>query len=266
VLYARVVTGSERNLIRLRIWLACRVYRSFPSVGVCRFGPRSVLKFTPVTRTAEATNIECIAGNTTIPVPRVQDVFIINQQTYIVMDYINGSEFSQKALSAEQRESIFGELKGYIAQMRALKPTRPGRVESADGSGLFDNRLGSRPFPPFESIEKFHSHIGHDAILYADKHRKAWSQFQAMGNRKYCTKFTHSDIAPRNLLVNNGKIAAIVDWEMAGWYPEYWEYTRWAVSNYRSPQRWQELREEVLECYLDELWVEEYLDSVFTRL
>lgn len=266
MLYARVVTGSERNLIRFRIWLACRVYQSFPSAGVCRFGPRSVLKFTPVTRTAEAANIEYIAGNTTIPVPRVQDVFIVDQQTYIIMDYISGSEFSQKALSAEQRESIFEELKGYIAQMRALKLTRPGRVESADGSGLFDNRLGNRPFPPFESIEKFHSHIGHDAILYSDKHRKAWSQFQAMVNRKYCTKFTHSDIAPRNLLVNNGKIAAIIDWEMAGWYPEYWEYTRWAVSSYRSPQRWQELREEGLECYLDELWVEEYIDSVFTRL
>ena len=265
MLYARVVTGSERNLIRLRIWLACRVYRSFPSAGVCRFGPRSVLKCAPVTRTAEAANIEYIAGNTTIPVPRVQDVFIINQQTYIIMDYINGSEFSQKALSVEQQESIFEELKGYIAQMRALKPTRPGRVESADGSGLFDHRLVNSPFPPFESIEKFHSRIGHDVILYSDTHRKAWSQFRAMGNRKYCTKFTHSDIAPRNLLVNNGKIAAIIDWEMAGWYPEYWEYTRWAVSNDRSPQRWQELREEVLECYLDELWVEEYLDSVFTR-
>ena len=49
VLYARVVTGSECNLIRLRIWLACRVYRSFGEVGVCRFGPRSVLKFTPAT-------------------------------------------------------------------------------------------------------------------------------------------------------------------------------------------------------------------------
>jgi aminoglycoside phosphotransferase len=155
VLYARVVTGSERNLIRLRIWLACRIYRSFSSVGVCRFGPRSVLKFTPLTRTAEAANIEYIAGNTTLPVPRVQDVFIINQQTYIIMDYINGSEYSQKASSAEQQESIFEELKGYIAQMRALKPTRPGRVESADGSGLFDHRLRDRsstrgqPLSPF---------------------------------------------------------------------------------------------------------------------
>ena len=129
VLCARVVTGSERNFIRLRIWLACRVYRSFGQGGVCRFGPRSLLKFTPVTRTAEAANIEYVARNTTVPVPRVQDVFIINQRTYTIMDYINGLEFSHKALSAEQQEAIFEELKGYITQMRALKPTRPGRVE-----------------------------------------------------------------------------------------------------------------------------------------
>lgn len=32
VLYTRVVTGSECNLIRLRIWLACHIYRLFPSV------------------------------------------------------------------------------------------------------------------------------------------------------------------------------------------------------------------------------------------
>ncbi|KAH9971223.1 kinase-like domain-containing protein [Lactifluus volemus] len=209
--------------------------------------------------------MEYIARNTTIPVPRVQDIFIINQTTYIIMDYINGLEFSQKALSVEQRERIIEELKGYIAQMRALKPTRPGRVEAADGSGVSDSRLWGSPPPPFESVEKFHSRLGHDFILKLDKHRNAWPQFQAMGNRQYCTKFTHSDIAPRNILVNNGKIAAIIDWETAGWYPEYWEYTCWALSNRGSPQ-WGELVEEVLEIHLDELWVENYLAGIFTRL
>jgi len=267
VLYARVVTGSERNLIRLRIWLAFHIYRSFPQAGVCRFGPRSVLKFTPWTRTTEAANIEYIAKNTTIPVPRVHDVFVIDQQTYIIMDYIKGFEFSLKALSAEQQEAIFEELKGYIAQMRALKPPRPGRVECPDGSGLFDYRLGhSRPLPPFESIERFHSQLGHDFILGSDRHREAWPRFRAMGNRQYCTKFTHSDIAPRNVLVKNGRIAAIVDWENAGWYPEYWEYTCWDASNFWSPPRWQELREEISERYLDEHWVEVYLAGVFTRV
>ena len=209
VLYARIVTGSERNLIRLRIWLACYVYRPFGFGGACRFAPRSVLKSTAVTQTAEAeaANVEYIAKNTTIPVPRVHDVFTINKQTYIILDYIKGFEFSHKVLSMEQQESIYEELKGYIAQMRALKPARPGRVESVDGSGLFDTRFGSSPFPPFESIDEFHSHIGHDAILKIDKHRKAWLRFQAMRNRQYCTKFTHSDIAPRNILVNNGKIS-----------------------------------------------------------
>ena len=265
MLYARIVTGSERNLIRLRIWLARHVYRPFALGGARRFGPRSVLKSSPVTRTAEAASIEYIARNTTIPVPRVHDVFTIDTHTYIIMDYIKGFVFSHKALSVEQRESIYEELKSYIAQMRALKSARPGRVESADGSGLFDTRFG-RPFPPLESIEKFHSHIGHDAILKIDKHRKAWPRFQAMGNRQYCTKFTHSDIAPRNVLVNNGKITAIIDWERAGCYPEYWEYTMWAASNHDSPQRWLELREEFLERYPEEFWVDNYLASVFIRV
>lgn len=25
-------------------------------------------------------------------------------------------------------------------------------------------------------------------------------------------------------MVRNGHIAALLDWEFAGWYPEYWEY------------------------------------------
>ena len=98
VLYPPIITGSERNLIRLRIWLANRVYR--PKVyEICRFGPRSSIKFSTRTRAAEAANMEYIARNTTIPVPRVQDVFIINKMVYIVMDYIK--EFNRRALSEE---------------------------------------------------------------------------------------------------------------------------------------------------------------------
>jgi thiamine kinase-like enzyme len=37
---------------------------------------------------------------------------------------------------------------------------------------------------------------------------------------------THGDISPRNIMVRNGHIAAIIDWQYAGWYPEYWEFTK----------------------------------------
>lgn len=268
VLLPRVLTRSERNFTRLRIWLAHHAYKSFGCVGVSRFGPRSVLKFTAVTRVAEAANIEYIGHNTTIPVPRIQDVFIIGHRTYIVMDYIDGSEltYAAKALSQEQRQGICSQLKEYIAQMRALKAPKAGKLEAADGSGLFDIRLSSDPFPPFASVEEFHVRLGHEFVLKSPNHRHMWPHFELISQRRYKTIFTHSDISPRNILIKDGKIAAIIDWETAGWYPEYWEYTRWAVSNYNSLRMWRDLRDEVLDPYLYELKADEYLGTVFTRL
>lgn len=38
--------------------------------------------------------------------------------------------------------------------------------------------------------------------------------------------FTHGDLRRRNILVENGRITAILDWEYAGWYPEWWQYWR----------------------------------------
>ena len=33
------------------------------------------------------------------------------------------------------------------------------------------------------------------------------------------------DVAPRNIMVDqSGHIAGIIDWELAGWYPDYWEH------------------------------------------
>ena len=50
--------------------------------------------------------------------------------------------------------------------------------------------------------------------------------------------FTHSDLHPQNVIVSETggeggeedeeekvySVAAIIDWEKAGWYPDYWEY------------------------------------------
>lgn len=38
--------------------------------------------------------------------------------------------------------------------------------------------------------------------------------------------FTHGDLHFSNILVGgDGHISGIIDWEFAGWYPVYWEYT-----------------------------------------
>ena len=266
-LAVRVVTTSERHLVRLRIWLGRRMFKHLGSSGLCRFGPQTVLKFTSTTRFSEAANMEFIASHTCIPVPRVHDVFIIDRQTYIVMEYIDAPELTKVwgKLTAAEKEGIFVQLKNFITQLRSLESPHPGRVEAADGSGVFDSRLcmGSRPFA---TVDEFHTQLGHRSLCALEMYRQHWPLIETMGQKQYRTVFTHSDISPRNILVKDGSILAIIDWECSGWYPEYWEYTRWADSNFRSPQMWLDKRDEILDVYTSELLIESLLDSVYTRL
>lgn len=37
---------------------------------------------------------------------------------------------------------------------------------------------------------------------------------------------THADLSPRNIIVNGDQVVGIIDWEMSGFYPEYWEYAK----------------------------------------
>lgn len=42
-------------------------------------------------------------------------------------------------------------------------------------------------------------------------------------------KMTHADLHRGNIIISSTKparVLAIVDWEQAGWYPDYWEYCK----------------------------------------
>jgi thiamine kinase-like enzyme len=38
--------------------------------------------------------------------------------------------------------------------------------------------------------------------------------------------FTHNDLSPRNIIVVGNRVKGLLDWEYAGWYPEYWEFVK----------------------------------------
>lgn len=43
---------------------------------------------------------------------------------------------------------------------------------------------------------------------------------------KHNIVFSHGDFRPANIIVKDGHVAAIVDWEQGGWYPEYWDFAK----------------------------------------
>lgn len=65
----------------------------------------------------------------------------------------------------------------------------------------------------------------------------------------------------RNVLSHNGRLSGTVDWENAGWYPEYWEYTN-AYFGTRRDKRWLAAVDRVFEPlgdYSEELQIERKL-------
>lgn len=37
---------------------------------------------------------------------------------------------------------------------------------------------------------------------------------------------THNDLDPRNILVRGSTVVVLLDWELSGYYPDYWEYAK----------------------------------------
>ncbi|CAK5265413.1 unnamed protein product, partial [Mycena citricolor] len=218
-------------LFKIRLQYGGRKY--WTSGPVTRLNRELVVKRTWQVALNEALTIRFIAANTTIPVPRVHRIFVDrgtrNRGHYtekldrlnVVMDYVEGCELESvwDAMGVPDRLVIMEQLREYLSQLRALKPPRPGYIEAVDGGPCRDFRIESDGdgFGPFSSVD-----VGFDAAALA---------FHRCLNRTYQTSFAHCDIAPRNILVKGNRIVAIVDWEMAGWYPEYWEYTQTYFSN-----------------------------------
>jgi thiamine kinase-like enzyme len=128
-------------------------------------------------------------------------------------------------LSADEKQAIVKQVAGYIDQLRALEPPQKELVASAELGPCLDIRVGYSVFGPFTNHEEFHSLLrGH--ISLENSVRSFGELVSQIHTRQYWTYFSHADMAPRNLIVRNGKIVAVIDWQFAGWYPEYWEYTK----------------------------------------
>lgn len=71
--------------------------------------------------------------------------------------------------------------------------------------------------------------------------------------------FTHADLHHGNILVRDGRLVAILDWEHAGWYPEYWEHTAMEELTMRTYQMnafWDQVNLFGDDAYRDELTLE----------
>jgi aminoglycoside phosphotransferase (APT) family kinase protein len=72
--------------------------------------------------------------------------------------------------------------------------------------------------------------------------------------------FTHGDLTNVNIMVENGSITGIIDWEMAGYYPVWWEYVGTSVADSEEDREWKTLLRKYMPDYsaAREFWLDYY--------
>lgn len=231
--------------------------------GVLMLTSNICVKYGPSRHISEAEAMVHVAQHTSIPVPRVLCAFQKGGVTYILMERIKGVSIGKvwTSLSAQEKDSLRSQLRRFLADLRSLPPAQPGRIGDVNYLELYDDRICSGGFGPFTNSRDFHQFLRH-GVVKPVKNTELDQLISDHEKLEYETCFTHGDLSSLNILVRDGCVVGIIDWEMAGWYPEYWEYTSaWHVNPY--DEWWRPEVENFLNTYPAELEMEKSRRKLF---
>jgi len=226
-------SASRRLLVLLAIKLLNRFRKRrgtvlFISDKICiKYGTRVNL--------SEASTMQFVATHTSIPVPRVYCAFIHKNRTYIVMERLRGEMIGSGWVkrTAESKNILLDQLRMMVKEMRSISPPNGMGIANVDGGPLYDVRLygQSNYFGPFRTIQDFHKHLRGN-LEPNPRHMPEVTDLIAQQQKLWPGPvFTHGDLSSLNILASADKITGIIDWETAGWYPAYWDYTSaWNVN------------------------------------
>lgn len=178
---------------------------------------------------------------------------------YCLMDRVPGDTLHnlRKVLSAEQLQNIYGEIRQHRKSLLARTHDKIARITCTPGStGTLDTFGWTDPIEPDHCAEMFwpaHSgvstqrffsrRVAHflQEIREVEKSCPDYSMGQledqicaladavkdeTLVAQEYPIVLTHNDLCPRNVMIDDGRVSGIIDWEFAGMYPVYYEYFR----------------------------------------
>lgn len=211
--------------------------------------------------------MEFVRQRTSIPIPAVLEIYIDKNNTspssWFSMSEIPGSSLTDAwpSMSERARRATQTDLRSYVHELRTVPSPTPACIGSCRGGSAYDHRLNNGfPCGPFASVSDFHDFLVLPVARCPRKelvehYRQHLVDIQAV-------IFTHADLCGEHIFVEptTGRITGIIDWEMAGWWPVYWEDTKSRFGS-RYQTWWKTLIAHVLDTYEHELRIEEDLQQ-----
>lgn len=189
-------------------------------------GADIIVKYGERVNRCEADAMIFVATKTSIPVPRVMATFEHLGNTYICMERAGGQSLEDYLPEADGDilTALARELNNIVQQLQSLQGEQIGALNNGPCTDyLWQYNTDLSP-GPFVNEAQFNDTL---TSFYHSKNPSNFHLFlRSLYKDRHRIVYTHGDLTPRNIMVKDGRIVAILDWEFAGWYPEYWEYAK----------------------------------------
>ncbi|KAG4293585.1 hypothetical protein FPRO06_00170 [Fusarium proliferatum] len=236
------------------------------SATVVKVGENFAVKFGHTVSLEEAEALQFLSSNSKVPVPEVYATLVEPETgiNFIVMEYINAKSLTDlwPSLEAPDKLEITSQLRDALRNLRILEP--PSYLGSLNRRPLTDgvfwtpdqNPATSGPFNTEEELNE-----GILKRLAETEPLAHLTLLRTLMNATLCNhqvRFTHGDLQPKNILVKTTGSdesprheVVIIDWEISGWYPEYWEFCNATIAGRFRPE-WLDMAQNIMQVYIPE--------------
>jgi serine/threonine protein kinase len=153
-----------------------------------------------------------------VPIPKVITSWVDGERSFLVLKRVPGITLRDAwgTMSASQQDSILNEV---VHCCEILASITSERLQDVSGGPV---------------LEPYLAHSGKDSLepLNVCESKEYFFRVDLHPNPEIKERFHlyHPDLGPGNILIYDQRLAAIIDWESAGFYPHFWISTKPSVS------------------------------------
>ncbi|KAJ5361097.1 kinase-like domain-containing protein [Penicillium brevicompactum] len=180
-----------------------------------------VVKFGHGVGLGEAEAMHLASTRTSIAVPKPINAYILDGVGYIVMSYEAGEPLEQyldRVPKCDQDRTV-QQLRNYVSQMRNITGDFIGGVDGSPcRDGIFEAGLGDYTkysYGPYPNEASFN-----EGLVQALQDRLP-KEFTVRTLKNHKIVFTHGDLHTGNIIVRADGTVVLLDWGLAGFWPEY---------------------------------------------
>ncbi|GFG10598.1 hypothetical protein IFM5058_05007 [Aspergillus udagawae] len=217
----------------------------------------------------EALNVRFLREVTSIPVPTViEDWEESDGRYFLLMKRIPGTPLSSlwAGMTMVEKENIAKQTANYLMQLRKL---HSDKMQSLGGKPIYSAFL----FPNGYGLP--HGPCSSDNDLWAEMELAlegvpddARQRLRERMPPAAPYTFTHGDLTSVNIMVDDGNLAGILDWEASGYFPVWWEFTCAGIGLGQEDKEWKTLLQKYMPDFSDarEFWLDFYSLSKYPNL